>query len=78
MTCNCNCGNNCGDCTGSRFAHRVVAITAGALTTTNSDNINDKDPTTNPSRGPHTVVLALINASSVLQDLLVRKSRHTE
>ncbi len=39
MTCNCNCG-----CNGSRFAHRVVTITAGALTTTNSDNINDKDP----------------------------------
>ncbi len=39
MTCNCNCG-----CTGNRFAHRVVTITAGALTTTNSDNINDKDP----------------------------------
>lgn len=47
MTCNCNCGNSCGTCTGSRFAHRVVGATAGAnfeLTTTNSDNINDKDP----------------------------------
>ena len=40
----CNCGNSCGNCAGSRFAHRVVTITAGALTTTNSDNINDKDP----------------------------------
>jgi len=37
-----------------------------------------KNPTTNPSRDPHVVVLALINAGSVLQDLLVRKSRHTE
>ena len=39
----CNCGNSCG-CTGSRFAHRVTGITAGALTTTNSNQINDKDP----------------------------------
>lgn len=37
MACNCNC-------TGSRFAHRVTGITAGAITTTNSNNINDKDP----------------------------------
>ena len=41
MTCNCNCGNSC---QGSRFAHRITSITGGALTTTNSDNINDKDP----------------------------------
>lgn len=39
--CNCNC--NCG-CNDSRFAHRVVTITDGAITTTNSDNINDRDP----------------------------------
>lgn len=42
MTCNCNC--NCG---GNRFTHRVITATAGTsleLTTTNSDNINDKDP----------------------------------
>lgn len=39
----CNCGNSCGY-NDSRFAHRVVTITDGALTTTNSDNINDKDP----------------------------------
>lgn len=39
----CNCGNSCG-CTGSRFAHRVTGITDGALTTTNSNQINDKDP----------------------------------
>lgn len=44
MTCNCNCGNGCGNCNGSRFAHRVVTITDGAITTTNSDNINDRDP----------------------------------
>lgn len=45
MTCN-NC-NNCGNCKCSRFVHRVVTTTAGetlALVTTNSDNINDKDP----------------------------------
>lgn len=44
MTCNCNC--NCGN-NGSRFAHRAIVGTAGTsfeLTTTNSDNINDKDP----------------------------------
>lgn len=39
----CNCGNSCG-CTGNRFAHRVTGITDGALTTTNSNQINDKDP----------------------------------
>lgn len=44
MTCNCNCGNNFGFCTGNRFAHRVTGITGGAITTTNSNNINDKDP----------------------------------
>ena len=43
MACNCNCGNSC-SCTGSRFAHRVTGITDGALTTTNSNQINDKDP----------------------------------
>lgn len=37
MACNCN---NCG----SRFSHRVTGITAGAITTTNSNQINDKDP----------------------------------
>ena len=45
MTCNCNC--NCGTFKCSRFVHRVVTTTAGAtlaLVTTNSDNINDKDP----------------------------------
>ena len=41
--------NNCDNCTcnGSRFYHRVITATAGTsleLTTTNSDNINDKDP----------------------------------
>lgn len=44
MTCNCN---SCGTCRGNRFVHRVVTVTDGAtvaLTTTNSDNINDKDP----------------------------------
>jgi len=43
MSCNCN---NC-TCTGSRFAHRVITATAATnfeLTTTNDDNINDKDP----------------------------------
>ena len=35
MVCNCN---------GNRFVHRVTGITAGAITTTNSNNINDKDP----------------------------------
>lgn len=40
----CNCGNGCGSCSGSRFAHRVTGITAGAITTTNSNQINDKDP----------------------------------
>lgn len=43
MSCNCN---NC-TCTGSRFAHRVITVTAATnfeLTTTNNDNINDKDP----------------------------------
>ena len=40
----CNCGSSCGNCASNRFAHRVVTITEGALTTTNSDNINDKDP----------------------------------
>lgn len=47
MTCNCNCNCNCGAFNNSRFAHRVITATAGAtleLTTTNSDNINDKDP----------------------------------
>lgn len=43
MSCNCNNCENC-TCNGSRFAHRVVTITDGALTTTNADNINDKDP----------------------------------
>ena len=45
MTCNCNC--NCGAYNLSRFSHRVITATAGTtlvLTTTNSDNINDKDP----------------------------------
>lgn len=45
MTCNCNC--NCGTCKCNRFVHRVVTVTANgtvALVTTNSDNINDKDP----------------------------------
>lgn len=44
MTCNCNC--NCGN-NSSRFAHRAIVGTVGTsfeLTTTNSDNINDKDP----------------------------------
>ena len=44
--CNCSCGGSCG-CNGSRFAHRVITATAATnfeLTTTNSDNINDKDP----------------------------------
>ena len=41
--CNCNC-NNCETCNGNRFAHRVITLTDGAITTTNSDNINDKDP----------------------------------
>lgn len=41
MACNCN---NCGNCTGNRFIHRVTGITTGALTTTNSNNINDRDP----------------------------------
>lgn len=43
MTCN-NC-NNCGKC--NRFVHRALTSTVGAtveLVTTNSDNINDKDP----------------------------------
>lgn len=43
MSCNCN---SC-TCNGNRFFHRVITSTAGAtlaLTTTNSDNINDKDP----------------------------------
>ena len=43
MSCNCN---QC-TCNGNRFFHRVITSTAGAtleLTTTNSDNINDKDP----------------------------------
>ena len=43
MTCNCNCGV----CKCNRFVHRVVTTTSGttlALTTTNSDNVNDKDP----------------------------------
>ena len=35
MVCNCN---------GNRFVHRVTGITVGAITTTNSNNINDKDP----------------------------------
>ena len=35
MVCNCN---------GNRFVHRVTGITTGAITTTNSNNINDKDP----------------------------------
>jgi hypothetical protein len=42
----CNNCNNC-TCNGSRFYHRVITATAGTsleLTTTNSDNINDKDP----------------------------------
>ena len=45
MTCNCNC--NCGTFKCSRFVHRAITLTDGttvALTTTNSDNINDKDP----------------------------------
>lgn len=45
MTCNCNCNGNCG--CGNRFVHRVVSSTVGTsleLTTTNSNNINDKDP----------------------------------
>ena len=43
--CNCNC--NCGTYNSSRFAHRVITATVGAtlaLTTTNSDGINDRDP----------------------------------
>ena len=43
MTCN-NC-INCGKC--NRFVHRALVATVGAtveLTTTNSDNVNDKDP----------------------------------
>lgn len=43
MSCNCNINT----CNGNRFFHRVIGATAGTsfeLTTTNSDNINDKDP----------------------------------
>lgn len=39
--------NSCGSCNCNRFYHRVVTATVGgtlALTTTNADNINDKDP----------------------------------
>lgn len=46
MSCNCNQCDNC-TCNGSRFYHRVVTATAGTsleLTTTNSSNVNDKDP----------------------------------
>lgn len=46
MSCNCNC-NSCNNCNGNRFVHRVITATAGAnleLTTTNSDNINNRDP----------------------------------
>lgn len=35
--------NNC-SCNRNRFAHRVTGITSGAITTTNSNQINDKDP----------------------------------
>lgn len=41
---NCNCG--CGNQNGNRLNHRVLTATAGttlALTTTFSNNINDKD-----------------------------------
>jgi hypothetical protein len=43
MTCNCNCGCNQN---GNRLNHRVLKATAGttlALTTTFSNNVNDKD-----------------------------------
>lgn len=43
MSCNCNC-ENFGNCQYSRFAHRVTGITDGAITTTNSNQINDRDP----------------------------------
>jgi hypothetical protein len=35
---------NCRNCQGNRFIHRVTGITDGAITTTNSNLINDKDP----------------------------------
>lgn len=41
MTCNCNRPR------GNRFTHRVISAAAGTnfeLITTNSDNINDRDP----------------------------------
>jgi len=46
MTCNCN---NCfySNNGGCRFAHRALVATVGTtlqLVTTNSDNINDRDP----------------------------------
>lgn len=43
----CNYCNNCGNCRSNRFVHRALTTTVGetvALVTTNSDNINDKDP----------------------------------
>ena len=50
MTCNCNnncgCGCSCGNQNGNRLNHRVLTATAGttlALTTTFSNNVNDKD-----------------------------------
>lgn len=46
MSCNCN-NCRCRIPKGNRFTHRAISGIAGAnyeLTTTNSDNINDRDP----------------------------------